>query len=355
MLDEMIEKKPYKVVIVGGGPAGVATALNLLKNGVESIAIIDKRAFPRYKCCAGYITNKTKSEYEKLGLNIEECHYSLIKDFNIFYKQKKSLNIVNKFLYTNEKIDRVELDDAFFRLAKDKGIATYENCAIVAHDMQNNTIATSDGRTFEYEYLVFADGTTGFGSRYQKGKKRNIALQMIFESDKEESIDIHFGITERGYCWVSSYGGITNVGMTDVFIEAKDYKKLFSDFLKSQNFDEDTKNITAAMTPIGVGTPVINSNVFFVGDAVGACDPLTLSGLRYGLTSGEYCAKAIASGKIKIYKRWIRNLKHKFNLMKLMQKAFYLKSTLCMVFKLMCRCFGKFVSKVFNNFFVNKK
>ena len=296
MSEEIIEKKTYKVIVVGGGPSGVATALNLLKNGIESIAIIDKHAFPRYKCCAGYITNKTKSEYEKLGLNLEDCHYSLIKDFNIFYKHKKSLNIVNKFLYTNEKIDRVELDNAFFNLAKDKGIATYENCAIVAHDMQNNTIATSDGRAFEYEYLVFADGTTGFGSRYQKGKKRNIALQMIFESDKEESIDIHFGITERGYCWVSSYGGITNVGMTDVFIKAKDYKKLFADFLKSQNFDVDTKNITAAMTPIGVGTPVINANVFFVGDAVGACDPLTLSGLRYGLTSGEYCAKAIASG-----------------------------------------------------------
>ena len=350
-----IDKDFYKVIIVGGGPAGISTALNLLKLGIDDVAVIEKYAFPRYKCCAGYITNKTKTAYEKLGLNLEDCHYSLIKDFNILYKREKRLNIINKFLYTNDKIDRVELDDAFFRLAKVKGIEVFENCAITAHDMQNNIINTSDGREFKYEYLVFADGTSGFGSRYQKKTKRNIALQMTFESDKEEAIDIHFGITKRGYSWVSSYGGITNVGMTDVFVKARDYKKIFSDFLKSQGFDVDATNLTSAMTPIGVGYPIVNKNITFVGDAVGACDPLTLSGLRYGLTSGEFCAKSIASGKPKIYKRWIRKLKIKFALMKFMQKVFYLKPTLYLIFNVLCLRFGKFVSRVFNNFFVNKK
>ncbi|MDE5990433.1 MAG: NAD(P)/FAD-dependent oxidoreductase, partial [Clostridia bacterium] len=328
---------------------------NLYRLGIDDIVVIEKFAFPRYKCCAGYITNKTKTAYEKLGLNLDECHYSLIKDFNILYNSKKRLNIINKFLYTNEKIDRVELDDAFFRLAKDEGIEVFENCAIIAHDMQNNSIKTSDGRELKYEYLVFADGATGFGSRYQKNKKRNIALQMTFESNKEESIDIHFGVTERGYCWVSTYGGITNVGMTDKFVKARDYKKIFSDFSKSQGFDIDTAKLTSAMTPIGVGYPIVNKNIMFVGDAAGACDPLTLSGLRYGLTSGEYCAKSIASSKPIIYKRWIRKLKIKFAFMKFMQKVFYLKPTLGLIFNFLCRCFGKFVSRVFNNFFVNKK
>ena len=56
------------------------------------------------------------------GLNIEEAHYSLIKEFNIFLQAEKRQTIANQFLYTNRMIDRVELDNAFAELAKSKGI-----------------------------------------------------------------------------------------------------------------------------------------------------------------------------------------------------------------------------------------
>ena len=345
----------YKVVIIGAGPAGLATALNLIKCGVTGILGVEKHTFPRYKCCAGYITAKTKKAYEDLGLNIDDCHYSLIKDFKILYKFKSRLKIDNKFLYTNRYIDRVELDDSFFKLAKAKGVTVLEGVKITAHNIDKNCVTLSDGSEIEYENLVFADGTCGFSSRYQKNTKRNIAMQLTFESNAPEAIDIHFGITKRGYTWVSSYGGITNVGMTDVYKSARDYKAIFSKFLQDLNLTADIENLKSAFTPIGVRKPVINGNVFFVGDAVGACDPLTLSGLRYGLKSGEFCARAIAESKVKIYKRHIRQLKTKFTFMKGMLKVFYLKSTLFLGFNLFCRCFGKTVAKIFNNFFVNKK
>lgn len=354
-MEENTLNKKYNVIIVGAGPAGISTALNLLKNGVEDVIVLEKYQFPRYKCCAGYITNKTLNAYKNVGLDIEECHYSLIKDFNIFYNYKNCLNITNKFLYTNEKIDRVELDYNFYKLAKNKGIEILENTIITNHDIKENAVTISGGIILKYNYLIFADGTSGFGSRYQKNKKCNIALQMTFDSERQESIDIHFGITRRGYTWVSSFNGTTNVGMTDVFKEKKDYKKIFEDFLLSQNFSNSTANLKSAFTPIGMRKPVVNSNILYVGDAVGACDPLTLSGLRYALDSGEFCAKAIAKSKIDIYKNYIKKLKLKFAITRLMQKVFYIKWVMCITFNLFCRFFGKFVSKIFNNFFVNKK
>ena len=354
-MDTLRQKSEYGVIIIGAGPAGISTALNLVNNGINDILIVEKHKFPRYKCCAGYITEKTGKVYKKNGLDIADCHYSLIKDFNILYKQKKKLTIENKFLYTNKNIDRVELDNAFFELAKSKGIEISENVKITAHDISAHTVTLSDGKIYGYGYLVFADGTEGFSSRYRKAKKKNIAMQLTFESNEAESINIHFGITKKGYGWVSSFDGITNVGLTDVYSGVKDYKKIFADFLHSQGFNADINNLKSAFTPIGVRTAVINSNVFFVGDAVGACDPLTLSGLRYGLDSGQYCAKAIASGNVKIYKKYIRNLKSKFNFMKIMLKVFYVKPVLFMTFNCLCRFFGKPVAAIFNNFFVNKK
>ncbi len=348
-------KSKYKVIIIGAGPAGLAAALKLKKLGISDILVVERFTFPRYKCCAGYVTAKTGDEYKKLGLDIEECNYSLIKDFGIFYKNKNRLNITNKFLYTNEKIDRVQLDNAFFKLARAEDIKVEEGVKITAHCPQTNTATLSDGATVAYDYLIFADGTTGFGSRYQRSGKRNIALQLVFESDIPESIQIHFGVTRRGYGWASSYNGITNVGLTDVYSKRTDYNRVFEGFLKQLNISADISGLKGAFTPMTVGKPVIFGNVFFVGDAVGACDPMTLSGLRYGLKSGELCAEAIALGNLKIYKKYVKGLKNRFAFMRVMQSVFYFAPVLCFGFNVFCRLFGKTVAKIFNNFFVNKK
>lgn len=348
-------KGEYKAVIIGAGPAGLSTALNLIYRGIDDILVVERSEFPRYKCCAGYITGKTKCAYEKLGLDIEKCHYSMIKDFNIFYRLEKRLNIVNKFLYTNEKIDRVELDNSLFELAKSKGISILENTTVSSHNRQTGEITLSDGQTIRYDNLIIASGTVGFGSTYQKNKNKHIAMQQTFESEIPESIDIHFGISKHGYGWVSSYNGITNVGLTDVYCKDVDYKTVYSNFLKSLGINVTSEELKGAFTPIGIRKGVIDDNIYYVGDAVGACDPLTLSGLRYAIVCGERCAEAILRNKPEFYKKYISSLKFKFGCMKVLLKLFYLRCVLFMTFKVFCKFFGGFVSKVFNNFFVNKK
>lgn len=41
------QPKPHDVIIVGGGPAGAATALYLLRAGVKPL-IVERDPFPRY-------------------------------------------------------------------------------------------------------------------------------------------------------------------------------------------------------------------------------------------------------------------------------------------------------------------
>ncbi len=350
-----MKKNNYKVIVIGAGPAGLSTALNLYKLGIKDIIVIEKYQFPRYKCCAGYITGKTVKAYKDLGLDINNCHYSFIDDFNIFYKYKLKQKINNKFLYTNRNIDRVELDNKFYELAKQKGIDVKEKSFVIEHNCDERYVVLSNNKKLYYDYLVFADGTNSYGNRYCKKGNKNIAMQLVFESNRKDSIEIHFGITKKGYAWVSSYQGITNVGITDVFNNKVNYEKVFERLLAKLDLKADISKLKGANTPIGIRTPIINANVFFVGDAVGACDPLTLSGLRYGLATGRYCAEAIKYNDSSIYLKYIKKLKIKFSLMYFMLKVFYLKSTLFCVFDVGCRFFGRFISYVFNNFFVNKK
>lgn len=75
--------------------------------------------------------------------------------------------------YTNKNIDRVELDNAFFELSKSKKIEILENSMIKSHDINHNEIILTSGEELHYEYLIFADGTLGYGSKYQKIKSKN--------------------------------------------------------------------------------------------------------------------------------------------------------------------------------------
>ena len=55
-------------VIVGGGPAGATLARALVRAGM-SVAVLDKRAFPRDKICAGWITPAVAAA---LGLDLDD-------------------------------------------------------------------------------------------------------------------------------------------------------------------------------------------------------------------------------------------------------------------------------------------
>lgn len=345
-----------KIVIVGAGPAGLSCAINLKRLGVDDIIVVDSHTFPRDKCCAGYVTSKTGKVYKSLGLDIEDCNYSLIEDFSILFKYSPRQRIKNKFLYTNRLINRVELDYGFFKVAQGGGIEIREAAGVIGIDKEEKSVTLSNGSRLSYDKLVFADGTNGFGSRLQPRKcKTNIAMQCIFDQDVSDKIDIHFGISKKGYGWVSSYKGKVNVGLTDVWNPDINYRKLYTKFLNRIGIQEEPVNLYAAFTPMTLGEAVIDESIYYVGDALGACDPMTLSGLRYGLESGRRVAESIASNDNSIIKKYASQLRRRFWFMRVMQTVFYLRPISSLVFDVGCRFFGGFISMVFNNFFVNKK
>ena len=150
---------------------------------------------------------------------------------------------------------------------------------------------------------------------------------------------------------------MTNVGLTDRYEPDINYQDVFRGFMERLGFDEDLSRLKGAFTPMYVGRhdEMAAEGIYFAGDAAGACDPLTLSGLRYALGSGKACAHAVASGDSRPYSRYMGSLRRKFAFMRLLMRIFYLKPVMFCVFSVGCRFFGGLIAAVFNNFFVNKK
>ena len=57
----MEQRQSLRLPSSGQAHLGLAAALTLLAEGISDIIVMERFTFPRYKCCAGYITGKTKA------------------------------------------------------------------------------------------------------------------------------------------------------------------------------------------------------------------------------------------------------------------------------------------------------
>ena len=61
------------VIIIGGGLAGLTSAIHLSKLG-HQVTLIDKNDFPKHKVCGEYISNEVLPYLDWLDVNPEKLH-----------------------------------------------------------------------------------------------------------------------------------------------------------------------------------------------------------------------------------------------------------------------------------------
>ena len=315
-----LEIQKYKTIIIGGGPAGIAAGLTLLKNK-EECCIIEKETFPRLKLCGGLLTQKTVETIQKLGLSLKESNipYYQTSAFDILDNgvQKISVNCDDNFIL----VDRPCLDTELARLFKQQGGIIKEGEKVNSIDLDNHTVS-SDNATYKYENLICADGLSGISKKYIKNKKMEKAfcleISIPIQSQKEkEAVKLDTGIFKKGYAWIFPKSDSICIGMGGTNYKEEDYIEKFKNYFSDYQKEMENIKLKGAFLPFGKCDKIVcqkHGNLFLVGDTAGFIDTVTGEGIYYALESGIKAAQSIIEGRGDIDKslQYYRNKTKKF-------------------------------------------
>lgn len=298
-----------KIIIVGGGPAGLYLAFKLAKAGVD-VLILEKDKFPRYKACGGALSEKSIDILSKddilLNKNLIKSEIERFK-FRFDFKESFDINYQGKAI---KLINRKNFDDYLKNKAVELGAEFKDQSEVSSLYKNNNKIFlySSDTEYFA-DIIVGADGANSITAKkfniYSDSflKNRGAALEAeIFNNDinylKNNEIIVDFGQILDGYAWVFPKKDQLSIGLGSLKFNKIKLKQKLNNYLKQLDIDYNKSNIFIKGHPLPTYSKRLDikrsgENFLLVGDAAYLADAFIGEGIYFALLSADIAAKTI--------------------------------------------------------------
>ena len=307
------------VVIVGGGPAGAAAAIDGARKGLD-VVLLDKARFPRDKCCGDGLTANALRHLEALEVDpLSIPSWKSIEDVVLVDPSGRSRTFPlprGKGQYA-AVARRHELDAVLLQRAKDVGVTVHEGAEVVGVVARRDSVVatTSEGVAHTGRYLLAADGMwsptrrmlgltqPGYRGEWHAARQYVTNVSPAAQRDLVVWFDREF---LPGYVWSFPLAdGAANVGFGVVRAadrKGRDLKTLWSDVLERPYLRaflgplaEAESRYTAWPIPAALGRlPLTHGRVLFIGDAAAATDPMSGEGIGQALETGRLATELVA-------------------------------------------------------------
>lgn len=311
----------YDAVVIGLGPAGSASLRRLQELGVKSMGIERKREPETPVVCGEYLPFKEDIAFIAKNPSIKKAYeyieeagkLSVLSGIKLRFKGGKSFLLrIRGFT-----VDRKKMVE---RMLEGTEYYTSNMATKIAKIGDEYVVKTNRGLEITAKYVVVADGYPST-SRMLLGVRQEIeptevavglnAKMEIPSLDNRVVYMYSSPHTEGGYAWIIPYKDkISNVGIGIRFNYIKSGVNIirrFDEFLNEDpwNVFSDSKpleNPKSRWIPVSgfYGDPVLDK-VFFVGDALGAVNPINGGGIFTSMALGILAAEAIWLENPKIY------------------------------------------------------
>lgn len=276
----------YDVIIIGGGPAGLASAKILAGHGLD-VLVLERKPTIGPKVCGGGITwaGLIKRVPEEL---IERSFPSQHIQSNF---QRTVITAPQPIIAT---IRRQALGQWMAKETLRAGATIKTSCLVTK--MTDRIVATNLG-DFGYRYLIGADGSTSLVRKHLQLATKNVGVGIHFEvPGSYDTMEWHLNnsLFQNGYGWIFPFRDMTSVGVYG----ARPQNNPKDMLAKLKTWSAGLGISVAGLKP---RAGLINfdyrgwrfGNTFLVGDAAGLASGLTGEGIYPALLSGETTARVI--------------------------------------------------------------
>jgi geranylgeranyl reductase family protein len=318
-----------EVIVVGGGPAGSATALLLARAG-HSVLLLDKASFPRHKACSEYINAGGVAALNELGVLEEAMAAGAHRLTEMRIHSPEGGEFTARFERAAPGrhaigLSRYRLDAVLLDAARDAGVTVMERAHVRnvrIHSGASAAIEVACGGTtgqLRAPLIVGADGHHSCVTRSLELEKtqrwpRRVGLVAHYQQVADNNHGGDMYVTTDGYAGLAPLeDGLTNIAV--VVPEARvqqrpgSIEELFEQRLAA--IPELRRRLDGAMrlgTVRGIGRlghrvrQPVGDGYLLVGDAAAFLDPFTGDGIYEALRGAQLAApvisRALAAGDV---------------------------------------------------------